>query len=174
MVNKVGPKTDPCGTPLVTSVHPDCCPFITTLCCHPVSHFYIHISIFRPTPWALIFSSNLICKTLSNAFWKSKKISSTGRPVSTCCKTISMNSSKLVRHDLFDLNPCWLLQIKQLVSKKFIILALTILSNISVKLNSLGNNSLDLSWTPSWKSEWHLQPTNHVEPHRRLKTLKKY
>jgi len=53
IVNKVWPKTDPCGTPYVTSVHQDCCPLIITLWRLPVRHFSIYVP-WPTIPWALI------------------------------------------------------------------------------------------------------------------------
>ena len=42
MLKSTHPKTDPWGTPLITSFHLDIEPLITTLCLQPFNQFFIH------------------------------------------------------------------------------------------------------------------------------------
>ena len=70
--NNIGSSTDPCGIPLVTSLHSDFSPFTTTLCFLPSKNDLIH-PLNCPVTW---YFSNLCislrCGTLSNAFIKSQ------------------------------------------------------------------------------------------------------
>ena len=70
--NKIGPSTDPCGTPLKTDFQFETSPSTTTLCLLSISHFSIQLIIPFPMPWAFSLSSSLWCGTLSKAFLKSK------------------------------------------------------------------------------------------------------
>ena len=70
--NKIGPSTDPCGTPLKTGFQFETSPSTTTLCLLSVSHCCIQFIILIPIPWDFNLSISLWCGTLSNAFWKSK------------------------------------------------------------------------------------------------------
>ena len=79
--NKTGPKTDPCGTPLVTSLHPELWPFIHTFCFLPFNQSFIQSQTFPSIPCASILLNNLWCGTLSNAFAKSKYMTSMYRTI---------------------------------------------------------------------------------------------
>ncbi|KAG9460875.1 hypothetical protein GDO78_018979 [Eleutherodactylus coqui] len=46
ILNRMGPNTEPCGTPLVTVVQSEYEPFITTLCFLSLSQFFTHIRTF--------------------------------------------------------------------------------------------------------------------------------
>ena len=69
-MNSTGSNTDPWGTPLNTNSQPDATLSITTLCL-PDSQFPTHLTT-PSIPYLAILVSNLLCDTLSNAFWKSK------------------------------------------------------------------------------------------------------
>ena len=69
---RVGPRTDPCGTPLVTSVQSEYLPFITTLCFLPSSHCWIQPFTLPSTPIEATLSINLWWGTLSKALAKSR------------------------------------------------------------------------------------------------------
>ena len=58
---RVGPRTDPCGTPFETSVQSEYLPLITTLCFLPSSHSWIHpfTTGIPSTPIAAILPINL-------------------------------------------------------------------------------------------------------------------
>ena len=105
--NKIGPNTDPCGTPLKNDFHFETSPSTATLCLLSISHFSIQLIIPLPMPWAFSLSSNLWCGTLSKAFLKSKYIISTGDPSSTHFVTSSKKHKMFVKHDLAFRNPCW-------------------------------------------------------------------
>src|SRR5215813_2466938 len=57
--NRRGPSTDPCGTPLPTSVHSEKLPLIITLCFLSVNHPLIQPSKSPPTPIFLYNFLNL-------------------------------------------------------------------------------------------------------------------
>ena len=104
--NKIGPSTDPCGTPLKTDFQFETSPSTTTLCLLSISHFSIQLIIPFPMPWAFSLSSSLWCGTLSKAFLKSKWIISTGDPSSTHFVTSSKKHKVFVKHYLAFKNPC--------------------------------------------------------------------
>src|ERR1043165_1786641 len=106
-MNSTGPKTDPCGTPLVTSFHSEYSPLSTTLCSLPLSHSSTQFIMVLLIPKAFIFKINLKCGTLSNAFLKSRNNTSNESPASTASAATSTNSNTFVRHDLPLINPCW-------------------------------------------------------------------
>ena len=76
ITNSIGPRTEPWVTPLLTSDQLEHLPLITTLCFLSLSHYSIQFATRLPIPMALTFSNSLPCGTLSNAFWKSKNITS--------------------------------------------------------------------------------------------------
>src|SRR6218665_1731766 len=82
IIKRSGPKTDPYGTPLITSIHSENAPLIPTLCLLSFSQFSIHLSRFPPNPHASIFLPSIMWETLSNAFAKSRYITSTALPSS--------------------------------------------------------------------------------------------
>jgi len=104
--NSTGPRTDPWGTPLQTSRHDDCSPFIQTLWLRSDSQLLIHLSTLSWIPWPSTFANNLLCGTLSKALAKSRYITSIFSPLSILKKTLSKKTSRLLRHELPRLNPC--------------------------------------------------------------------
>ena len=77
ILNKIGPKTEPCGTPLDTGSDSEKELLILTICdlfCRKVSN---HFSMKPSIQYLRSFNINLLCTTLSNAFAKSIKITST-------------------------------------------------------------------------------------------------
>ena len=95
------------GTPLLTSDQPEHLSLITTLCFLSLSRDSIEFATRLSITMALTFSNSLRCCTLSNAFWKSKNITSTGYPWSTLSVTVYINCSKLVKQERLLINPCW-------------------------------------------------------------------
>ena len=79
-MNSTGPKTDPCGTPLLTFSHPDATPLTTILCLLSDKQFSIHLTIPSSNPILVIFNTNFPCDTLSKAVWKSRYTASTALP----------------------------------------------------------------------------------------------
>ena len=64
--NSNGPRTDPCGTPLVTEIQLEQRPFIQTLCFLTLSHSFIHNQSYQtlpPIPCLLTLSRSLSCGT---------------------------------------------------------------------------------------------------------------
>jgi len=65
-------NTDPCGTPLITSLHYEKHPLSTTRFFLFDNQSSVHFSTLPAIPCAANFINNRLCGTLSNAFWKSK------------------------------------------------------------------------------------------------------
>ena len=55
-----GPSTEPCGTPLVTSLQDEELPFITTLCFLPVNQSTIQSATSSIIPRLLTFAISLL------------------------------------------------------------------------------------------------------------------
>jgi len=104
--NSIGPNTEPCGTPLNTSIQSDSVPLIPTLCTLHLNHSAIQFSNLFVMLWDCNFTSSLLCGTLSKAFAKSRKITSTPSSVSKQPVTLSRNASTFDRQDLPLRNPC--------------------------------------------------------------------
>ena len=77
-MNNKGPRTEPWGTPLDTSVHSDDIPFMSTRCWRSVKKSLINFKRFPDIPSFSIFISSCLCGTQSKAFLKSRKTASTG------------------------------------------------------------------------------------------------
>ena len=69
--SRIGPSTDPCGTPLMTGAHSKKLLLNTTLCFLSVKNEVIHSRVFPLIPYLEIVFSSLLLGTLSKAFWKS-------------------------------------------------------------------------------------------------------
>ena len=82
IVKSNSPSTDPWGMPLPTASLVEIWPFNTTLWRLSWSQFLIHMCSFSGIPRALICWRSLEWVTLSNAFAKSKNITSTESPLS--------------------------------------------------------------------------------------------
>src|SRR5664279_1714410 len=80
--NNSGPRTDPCGTPLVTSIHVEYALRILTRMVLAVRKDSIHFNVFPAIPYILNFFNSRSCGTLSKAFLKSRYMMSTPYPVS--------------------------------------------------------------------------------------------
>ena len=65
--NKRGPKTDPCGTPLKTSIQAENDPITQTLIFLSFKKALIQFSSLPVIPLSCNFSSNRLCGTVSNA-----------------------------------------------------------------------------------------------------------
>src|SRR5437867_2614344 len=106
IINNIGPRTEPCGTPLVTSTQSNTHPLRTTLCFLPFNHSSIHCLTLPCIPISCNLYNSLLCETLSKAFCKSKKNMSTGSFSSTCSNILSIKCNKFVRHDFLLRDPC--------------------------------------------------------------------
>ena len=62
------PKTDPWGTPLLTGLHPDTEPLITTLWLHPASQFLIHQTVHPSNPYLSNLERRMWWGTMSKFF----------------------------------------------------------------------------------------------------------
>ena len=85
ILNMVGPRTLPCGTPLLTFWEKDRIRLPSasnSLTCWTqfLKKSRIHLRIFSSKPIDCSLSSSLLWQTLSNAFEKSRRIMSTGIP----------------------------------------------------------------------------------------------
>ena len=69
--NNKCPNTDPCGTPLKTDFQFETSQSTTKHLMY-VSHCSIQSIVPSLIPWAFNLSSNLSCRALSKAYWKSK------------------------------------------------------------------------------------------------------
>ena len=67
-----GPMTDPCGTPLLTSVYDDSIPSTITLIFRLITKILIQIQRVPENPYFFSFISNRSRGTVSNAFQKSR------------------------------------------------------------------------------------------------------
>ncbi|KAF7243682.1 Disintegrin and metalloproteinase domain-containing protein 23 [Varanus komodoensis] len=70
-LNRIGPRTDPWGTLLVTGRHPNDSPLMVTLCFQSVNHAIIHWTVLWCIPKRLSFSTRRSWGTLSKALLKS-------------------------------------------------------------------------------------------------------
>ena len=95
----MGPSTDPWGTPLNTCNQDDTTPLMRTLCILLWSHSLTHCNTLPLISRFSNFKINLLCGTLSNAFTKSRNITSMLFPESTEPVTLSKNDSRFDRHD---------------------------------------------------------------------------
>ena len=71
----MGPKTEPWGTPLSTDAQCEKVP--RTLCFLSFNHSMIQLRSLPVIPWLRSFAASLLWGTLSKAFAKSKKTTST-------------------------------------------------------------------------------------------------
>ena len=132
----------PCGTPDNTGAHEECLPFfVVYLLATVLSTAICFHRCHGPLVWAKV--SLLV---LYKAFVKSKyKMSKLAPSVK-----ISRNSSRLVEHDLCDINPCWEGLISRLVSKCSVISSLII--------DSMTRHGIGVRDTGRWFSGLLLEP----------------
>ena len=106
MLNKMGPRTEPCGTPLITSDQSDRWPLKTTFCFLPTRKFLIHSRTWPDIPQPYNIDIKRLCGTESKAFWRSKYNTSTEWPSSSAFVHLLMASRRRVEQDLPGVNPC--------------------------------------------------------------------
>ena len=94
-----GPRTLPCGTPLVTSLHAALCSPIKTLCLRLVKKSLIQLNIPLLKPKLANFLKREKWQTLSKALAKSRKTTRTFKPVSKLLLIKSTVSSRFVTVD---------------------------------------------------------------------------
>ena len=139
------------GTPLKTTNQFDATPRIQTLWTLLCSHTAIQFISFSSIWWALSFKINRLWETLSNAFAKSKKLTSTLSPSSIHPVTLSRNSSKLLRHDLPFLKPCWELGINvAFVNKSWRVANRVLYSYVVLLISALHKNEDDYTYRCAW------------------------
>ena len=109
---RIGPKTDPWGTPNKTGTGSEAWPSKTTCGLRPESNELIHLWVDPRIPKLSDFCNSLLCGTLSKAFAKSMMIKS----VCLCPRFIApsrllmiscTNWTNWVSQDLRLRNPCW-------------------------------------------------------------------
>ena len=71
--NNNGPRMEPWGTPALTLVHKEDCPFNTTLCFLFVKKCFKTFNKFPDIPFSYNLKIRPSCQTLSNAFEMSRK-----------------------------------------------------------------------------------------------------
>ena len=72
----IGPRTDPCGTPDVTSVMSDRAPLTETRCLRFDRKDVIQLCVLLVIPYELSLDRRRVCGTLSKALAKSRRIAS--------------------------------------------------------------------------------------------------
>jgi len=72
MLKSIGPKTDPWGTLLVTGLHLDREPLITTLCLRPFNQFLVHPLVHPSNPHPTNLETGMWRGTMSKALLKSR------------------------------------------------------------------------------------------------------
>ena len=72
----IGPRTEPCGTPDVTSVMSDRAPFTETRCLRFDRKYVIQLCVLPVIPFEVGLDRRRLCWTLSKAFAKSRRITS--------------------------------------------------------------------------------------------------
>lgn len=77
IVNRVGPRQEPCGTLWEIGLNWDIVPFIRTLCCLLVIDNSSHLETSFTTPYYFSFSIKMVWSMVSNAFLRSIKTPST-------------------------------------------------------------------------------------------------
>ncbi|MBN3286509.1 NECA endoprotease, partial [Polyodon spathula] len=78
-----GPNTDPCGTPLVTTLHSEVFPLISTFCFLHVNHSLIHVHVYG---FGLLDAGLLVQQAVG---WK------TVRPQRICSEEVILNPASL-------------------------------------------------------------------------------
>src|SRR6218665_395623 len=102
-----GPNTDPCSTPLITSIHSENAHLTPNLCLLSFSQFYIHLNRLPPNLLNLITFISAQSDHL-HLFTQSY----VGNLVKCFCKNqvhLFKNSNKFIKLDLPFVNPCRLL-----------------------------------------------------------------
>ena len=74
--NKSGPRILPCGTPEMTGRADEKQPLILTCCLLPVKYSFNQLHVFPVMPVFHSFNNNSLCGTVSNAFLKSRYMTS--------------------------------------------------------------------------------------------------
>ena len=82
IINRIGPRMDPWGTPDITSVQLDVCPLTITLYSLPFKKLLIHDRTFSVMPYECTLVSCRLWGTVSKALSKPKQIVSTCLPSS--------------------------------------------------------------------------------------------
>uniref|UniRef100_A0A8D2PZR9 P2X purinoceptor n=1 Tax=Varanus komodoensis TaxID=61221 RepID=A0A8D2PZR9_VARKO len=88
-LNRIGPRTEPWGTLLVTGRHPDDSPLMVTLRFLSVNHALMHRSVLWCIPKLLSFSTRISWGALSKALLKSRHTTFTASPPSSHLETLS-------------------------------------------------------------------------------------
>ena len=108
--NNTGPRTEPWGNPLGTSVHSDYSSFTPSFCFLSVRKAFSQSKRTPPMPYDFNFRISLLCDTLSKAFIKSKYITSIDHPLSRIFvhSSITLSSWSVVNRP--SMNPNCLLE----------------------------------------------------------------
>ena len=101
-----GPRTEPWGTPLNTLAHSELIPSKQTRRNLLFNQLLIHSNSLPLIPYLSNLYNSRSCRTLSNAFAKSRYITSIAVPVSTPSETWSKKDNN-DKHDRPVLKPCY-------------------------------------------------------------------
>ena len=144
--NRIGPKTDPWGTPDNTGTGPEAWPSKTTCWVHPESHELIHLRVDPLITWQSNLCNSLLCGILSKAFANSMMIKSVclcpqfaapSRLLMMSCT----NCTNWVLQDLWLRNPCW--QSASMLSKaKCVLMFLTSICSRVLQQMHVSNTGL--------------------------------
>ena len=72
----IGPRTEPCGTPDVTSVMSDSAPLTETRCLRFHRKYLIQLCVLPVIPYEVSLDRSRLCETLTKALAKSRRIAS--------------------------------------------------------------------------------------------------
>ena len=123
---RMGPRTLPWGTSLVTCIDSDELPLILTRWVLFDRKSFIQAWMFPLIPYPHSFFNNRLCDTRSNALLKSRYMTSTSSPLCRAVVTSSRNSNNWIMQDLPARKPCC-----DLVKRLLAIMCWTISSQIS-------------------------------------------
>ena len=130
ITKSIGPRTLPCGIPLVTWWHLDSVSFTITFCILLLRKLSTHLITFSLILYLCILCRSLLCGTLSKAFIKSIYTESIFPPLSIILvhSSITLRSCRVV--DIPEMKPNCLLHKSLLADLCFTIVSLTSFSMV--------------------------------------------
>ena len=128
----IGPRTDPCGTPDVTSVMSDRAPLTETRCLRFDRKDVIQLCVLLVIPYELSLDRRRLCGILSKALAKSRRIASVWVLLSNAVIQSWTVSISWYSQDSPDWNPCWKWRIMSCLCRCFHML-LTIMCSITLQ-----------------------------------------
>ena len=117
--NRIGPRTESCGTPLRTSISVEKVPAIATRCLRPVRKCRIHCRTGLPISYDASFTSSLSWGTESKALAKSKYTESIAPPWSNISGQKSITYIKAKLYKTFHGQSCVVVCLTRICSKAY-------------------------------------------------------